>query len=200
MRRTVQFYLVMIVFSLLALLPGFSISMNPRVRKLPAELQEQVFITPEETLPKLTAALVSGVSDTSTKVRILHDWICDNIAYDCDVFTVGAGPQDYRIVLPKKKAVCAGYSYLMYVMCFYAGIEAEVVSGWSKGFNYPGYLREESDHDWNAIKIGSRWQLVDVTWDAGYVDGTTFIKRFSTQWLNRKPEEFIYSHLPENEE
>lgn len=200
MRRTVQFYLVMIVFSLLALLPGFPISMNPRVRKLPAELQEQVFITPEETLPKLTAALVSGVSDTSTKVRILHDWICDNIAYDCDVFTVGAGPQDYRIVLPKKKAVCAGYSYLMYVMCTYAGIEAEVVSGWSKGFNYPGYLREESDHDWNAIKIGSRWQLVDVTWDAGYVDGTAFIKHYSTQWLNRKPEEFIYSHLPENEE
>ena len=182
-----------------ALLPGFGISMNPRVRSLPKDLQEQVFITPEETLPKLTAALVSGVSDTATKVRILHDWICDNIAYDCDAFTVGVNKQDPSSVLQKKKAVCVGYSNLMAVMCYYAGMEAKVIPGWSKGFNYPGYLREESDHAWNVIKIGNRWQQVDVTWDAGYVEYRTFIKRYSTEWLNRKPEEFIYSHLPEEE-
>ncbi|MBQ3687019.1 MAG: hypothetical protein II932_04230, partial [Treponema sp.] len=201
MTRLAKSRLLLAVLALLALSPLFPISMNPRVRSVPRELQEQVFVTPEETLPGLTAALVAGVGDTATKVRILHDWICDNIAYDCDVFSEqGAGPQNHAAVLQKRKAVCSGYSNLMYVMCYYAGVEADVVSGWSKGFNYPGYLRDRSDHAWNVIKIGSRWQQVDVTWDAGHVEGTTFIKRYSTQWLNRKPEEFIYSHLPEEEQ
>ena len=180
--------------------PLFSATMHSRVRQVPKATQEQVFITPKETLPELVRFLIAGAGDTGGKVKILHDWICDNIAYDTDVFTdKGAGPQDYESVLKKKKGVCSGYSNLMSAMCYYAKIDVDIIPGWSKGFNYPGYLRTKSDHAWNAVKIGNRWQLIDVTWDAGFVEYGTFIKHYSTEWLSRTPAQFIYSHLPEEE-
>ena len=178
----------------------FGATMNPRVRKVPQKIQEQIFVSPKETLPDLVAFLVQGSSDTAAKVKILHDWICDNIAYDTDVFSEqGAGPQGIQEVLTKRRAVCVGYANLMAVMCSLANVEAEIVTGWSKGFNYPGYLREKSDHAWNAIKIGGKWKLIDVTWDAGFVEGRTFIKNYTLEWYNLTPAQFIYSHLPEDE-
>jgi len=178
----------------------FSATMNPKVRQVPKNLSEQVFVTPKETLPQLVNFLVGTSGDASSRVKILHDWICDNISYDCNVFTnKGAGPQDYESVLKKKTAVCAGYSNLMSAMCYYAKIEVDIISGWSKGFNYPGYLYKNSDHAWNAVKIGGKWKLIDVTWDAGFVERRTFIKHYTLQYFNLSPSQFIYSHLPEEE-
>ncbi len=179
---------------------GFSATMNSKVRKVPKEIQEKIFIEPEETLPKLVNFLVYGAGDVNGKVKVLHDWICDNIAYDTDIFSEkGVGKQDYKTVLKKRKGVCVGYANLFAAMCFYAKIETEIIPGWSKGFGYRGKIEAESDHAWNAVKIGSRWQLIDVTWDAGFVDYKTFIKRYSTSWLYLTPSQFIYSHLPEEE-
>ncbi len=179
----------------------FPASMSPRVRQVPKNIQEQVFITPKETLPELVKFLINGIGDTAGKVKVFHDWICDNIAYDCDVFTdAGAGEQGYETVLKKKKAVCVGYANVFNAMCYYAKIEQNTILGWSKGFNYPGYLRPESDHAWNAVKIGGKWKLIDITWDAGFVERRTFIKRYTTQWYNLSPAQFIYSHFPEERE
>jgi hypothetical protein len=60
-------------------------------------------------------------------------------------------------------------------------------------------LGNESDHDWNAVKINSKWYLVDVTWDAGHVDHRTFIKNYSTNYLFLDSRPFLYSHLPADE-
>lgn len=189
-----------IILSLFLFSSLFAATMNPKVRQVPKIIKEQIFVTPEETLPELVKFLTGSVSDTISKVKLLHDWICDNIAYDVDVFTEdGAGLQDYESVLKKRKAVCVGYANLMSAMCYYAKIEVDIIPGWSKGFNYPGYLREKSDHAWNAVKIGGRWKLIDVTWDAGFVDYGTFIKHYSDNYLNLTPAQFIYSHFPEDE-
>ena len=195
-----KFFLIFAVM-MLSLPPIFSAAMSPRVRQVPNAVQEQIFLTPKETLPELVKSLTNGIGDAQGKVKVLHDWICDNIAYDCDVFTdEGVGEQGYEPVLKKKKAVCVGYANLLYVMCQLAGVECDVVFGWSKGFNYPGYLREESDHAWNVVKIGNKWKLIDVTWDAGFVERRSFIKRYTLQWYNLTPAQFIYSHLPEEDE
>ena len=80
----------------------FSAGMSPRVRQVPKIIQKQVFVTPKETLPELVKFLTNGIGDTAGKVKVFHDWICDNIAYDCDVFTEqGAGEQGYEAVLKK---------------------------------------------------------------------------------------------------
>ncbi len=178
----------------------FAATMDSRVRNVPQELAEAVFEQPKEKLPVLVRTLISGVSGDAAKVKVLHDWICDNIAYDTDVFTVGVWKQDYETVLKKRRAICSGYTNLMNEMCRLAKVESIGIEGYSKGFGYRGYLEEECDHAWNAVKIGGRWQLIDVTWDAGTVEWTTFVKRYSTEWLNLTPEQFIYSHLPEKDE
>ena len=185
-------------FSLLSGL--FSASMENRVRAVPKQITESVKENPNENLQSLVDFLVKGASGTGAKVKVLHDWICDNIEYDTGIFTGTAGKQGYADVLKSGKAVCAGYTNLMTRMCLLAGIEATGIEGHSKGFAYMGYLEDEPNHAWNAIKIGNRWQLVDVTWDAGFVDYKTYIKHYSTEWLYRTPEQFIYSHLPVKDE
>lgn len=181
----------------------FAATMDPRVNAVPKQLMEQVFVEPEEALPAVVASLTSGVSGTAAKVKVLHDWICNNIAYDTVVFTdnyMDARDQSPAAVLKKRKAVCSGYTNLMCSMCRLAGIEAVGISGWSKGFGYEGNVDGRMTHAWNAVNMGGRWQLIDVTWDAGHCDADYFVKEYSTEWLYRTPREFLYSHLPGEDE
>ena len=180
---------------------SFAASMDSRVRKVPTAALELVFTEPTKGLPAVVRSLTANVKDVNTKVKVLHDWICDNIAYDTEMYfsEQEIHDQDYESILKKKKALCSGYTNLMNEMCRLAGIESIGIIGYSKGFGYAGYLHDFCDHAWNAVHIGARWQLIDVTWDAGYIDYKTFIKRYSTEWLHRTPEQFVYSHLPEDE-
>lgn len=174
----------------------FASSMDKRVRSVPKEIREAVFQKPKDNLPSLVKALTNGLG-TDAKVKVIHDWICDNIAYDSDMYFSGRiSKQDSASVLKKQKAVCSGYSNLMADMCNLAGVEAIVIDGYSKGFGYTGKLGDKSDHAWNAVKKSGGWQLIDVTWDAGYLDYKAFIKQYSTQWFSLTPLQFIYSHLP----
>ena len=184
----------------------FAATMDNRVRSLSKTLTENLFDNPEEYIESVVKSLTANVSGTSAKVKILHDWICDNIAYDTDLYFTdddeywNSAKQDYVTVIKKRRALCSGYSNVMTVMCRLAGIEAKGVSGWSKGFAYQGHLTEQTNHAWNVVNIGGRWQQIDVTWDAGYVEYKTFIKRYTTEWLYRTPEQFIYSHFPKDEQ
>jgi hypothetical protein len=175
--------------------------MEARVRRVPNEYMDQVFIEPEAALPDVVSSLASGVSDPFLKAKTLHDWICDNIAYDVDMYFSGRiSDQDYSSVLKKKKAVCSGYTNLFNQMCGLAGIESIGINGYSKGFGYNGKIGADIDHAWNAVHIGNKWYLVDVTWDAGPMDRRSFIKRYSTEWLFLDSRPFLYSHLPEHVE
>ena len=78
--------------------------MDSRVRRVSKELMEQIFIDPAASLPGVVAALINDVSDQFLKTKILHDWICDNIAYDSDMYFSGRiTSQDYVTVLKRKK-------------------------------------------------------------------------------------------------
>lgn len=194
----------MFTILIMAAMPLCAASMNGKVRSINKEIAEKVFVQPEEYLPSVVQALTSGISGTAERVKVLHDWICDNIAYDTDIFKKNNSikKQDYITVLKKKKAVCAGYTNLMNEMCRLAGIESIGITGYSKGFGYTGSIKkgQKTDHAWNAVKIGNRWQLIDVTWDAGFCDWEHFVKHYSTDWLYLTPEQFIFSHLPEDEQ
>ena len=174
--------------------------MDSRVRAVPKALLEQVFQNPEENLSALVKNLTSGMSGADQKVKVLHDWICDNIAYDTDMYFRGIEQSQMPAdVVKNRKAICSGYSNLMREMCRMAGVEAIVIYGNSKGFGYRGFLPDGNDHAWNAVKTSRGWQLIDVTWDAGYVDWRFFVKRYTTAWFSLSPSQFIYSHLPEDE-
>ena len=178
----------------------YAAAMEAKVRTVPKDATELVFKNPKEGLPLVVKHLTTG-SSVNGIVKALHDWICDNIAYDVDMYFSGKpSKQDYESVLKKKKALCSGYTNLMTQMCLLANIEAIGIEGYSKGFGYTGELGNQPDHAWNAVKMNAKWQLIDVTWDAGYVDYKTFIKKYSTEWLTRTPSQFSFSHLPQKDE
>lgn len=52
-------------------------------------------------------------------------------------------------------------------------------------------------HAWNAVKISGEWRLLDVTWDAGYVTGETFEKRYQTEYFLTPPAVFGVNHFPQ---
>ena len=194
-----RLFIVLAIF--FSIFPLFSATMDARVRKVPKEIADAVFKKPKDNLDALVQNLTAGLGSADAKVKVIHDWICDNIAYDSEMYFSGRiSKQDSVNVLKKKKAVCSGYSNLMRDMCALAGVEAIVIDGYSKGFGYAGYLREKTDHAWNAVKLSKGWQLIDVTWDAGYLDWRTYIKCYTTQWYSLTPAQFIYSHLPEKDE
>jgi len=174
--------------------------MEARIRRVPQDLTENVFKEPETALPAVVSSLTGGISDQFLKAKTLHDWICDNIAYDVNMYFSGRiTAQDYISVLKKKLAVCSGYTNLFNQMCKLAGMESIGINGYSKGFGYTGKIGKNTDHAWNAINIGNKWYLIDVTWDAGSLDQKTFIKRYSTEWLFLDSRPFLYSHLPEED-
>ena len=171
--------------------------MDSRVRNVGKELMENVFLDPAKYLPDVVTKLTTGIGDQFTKAKVLNDWICDNIAYDVETaFERANRRQDYVSVIKAKKAVCAGYTNLFNQMCELASIESIGISGYSKGFGYTGRIGPRPDHDWNAVKINNKWHLIDVTWNAGYVDHKTFIKKYSTNYLFLDSRSFLYSHLP----
>ena len=175
--------------------------MSAQVRKVPKDMQEGVFKKPADYLPSVVSSLVGKGGASLGNVKILHDWICDNIAYDADMMFSGKiSGQDWENVLKKKKAVCSGYTNLMNEMCRLAGIESVGISGWSKGFGYKGYLDDYTNHAWNAVHVGGRWYQLDCTWDAGIVEYKTFVKKYSTSWLFASPRVFLYSHLSEKDD
>ena len=52
------------------------------------------------------------------------------------------------------------------------------IIGHSKGlgFNYEDKISDENtDHEWNAVKINNKWCLIDSTWGAGSIIGGAYV-------------------------
>ena len=88
------------------------------------------------------------------KVKILHDWVCNNTIYDPDEEKVYA-PENRNdaSVLMNGKSVCVGYAKMCNLLFNEAGIET--------------YFIESPSHAWNIVKIGGHYFHVDSTWDDG---------------------------------
>ena len=171
-----------------------------QVRQVPTEIQQGVFSDPERFLEPLVRFLVSGGRDDFHRVKILHDWIADTIEYDVESYfsspkSESSGPK----TLQRRRGVCHGYGSLMEQMCTLAGIPCRNISGYGRGYGFATGQRMKAgqeNHAWNAVYIDERWHLVDVTWDAGHVQGRSYRKEYRTTYLFMEPRNFIFTHLP----
>lgn len=95
----------------------------------------------------------SGMSEIE-KVKILHDWVCNNTVYDFDEEKAYA-PENRNdaSVLMNCKSVCVGYAKMCNLLFNEAGIET--------------YFIDSPTHAWNIVKIGGHYFHVDSTWDDG---------------------------------
>ena len=176
--------------------------MDPRVGQVPAEIQAGIFREPEEHVEPLVEFLTAGKRNDFEKVKVIHDWIADNIEYDVESYFSNARTDSSGDrTLVRRRAVCDGYASLMKQMCELVGVPCEDISGFGRGYGFAtGRSQDTSreNHAWNAVKIDGRWYLVDVTWDAGHVDGREYEKHYRTTYLFMEPHNFVYTHLPKD--
>ena len=158
----------------------------------------------EKDLNTLALYLIKPALNETEKVRSIFTWVATHIKYDDMAFNTKKY-SDYSAtnVLKSKKAVCEGYSNLFAALCLEANIESEKIIGFSKGYSYNRKKKfKDTNHAWNAAKIDNQWRLFDVTWASGY--GTTIneklvsTRKFNAYWFYVNPKEFIFTHLPEN--
>ena len=134
------------------------------------------------------------------KARAIYVWICNNITYDVDLcFNGKSYNTKSEDVLLRSSAICGGYARLFESLSNKMGLQCKIISGYSKGYSFNGRVPTSPNHAWNAIKIGDKWYLVDSTWDSGYLEGKTFIKKFSNFHFLCPESIFYYSHFPEDE-
>ena len=173
------------------------------------ELDEFARNTPtqaESSLETLAASLSSHASDDLEKTRLIFTWIATHIAYDDNGFNTGNySDTKAESVLRNGVSVCQGYGNLFQALGKLAGLDIVTITGWSKGITYiSGSILTDTNHAWNAIKINGNWKLFDVTWAAGYGKGVNgrlvTVMQFDDYWFDTRPDEFIFSHLPADEQ
>lgn len=148
---------------------------------------------PGETPAAFGRRLGALGKDETEKARAVFRWIADNVAYDLDMMKAkNKVPfEDPVRVLSTRKTICTGYARIYDAIAKGAGLECEIISGWS-----PRAETKGPDHSWNAVKAGGKWQLVDVGWAAGAPVGNKWEKKFSEGWFFPEPRNFLASHFP----
>lgn len=92
------------------------------------------------------------------KTKIVYDYICNHVKYGYTVID-GSSSISYTsyAALILGKAVCQGYSVLLYKMLNAVGVDNRIVAG----------TRNGSNHGWNLVCIDGQYYFADATWDAG---------------------------------
>lgn len=121
--------------------------------------QQVAKIAKNETKPEMTQ---------HEKVKVLHDYIVDNVAYD---YSLDQGVNAPYFALKGGETLCNGYAMLMYLLLKEVGVEARLVSGEA------GTGRQKEFHAWNMVKLDGVWYQLDVTWN-DYDDGTIRYKYY----------------------
>ncbi len=106
------------------------------------------------------------------KIKKIYDYVCKNVKYAYK--NLSFVPDDSNLsftsysALFYGKAVCQGYSQLMYIMLKEADVPVRLIPGYSKG----------ETHGWNIVRIGKYYYNIDATWDSTYYHMKTGYKYF----------------------
>lgn len=109
--------------------------------------------------------ITADMTDFEKEVAI-HDWLCQNVAYDtdADVFADNIEERKRENPLPwtaygaivNRVAVCEGYSKAFQLLMYSVGINSNLVCG---------EVTDGSPHMWNTVLLDNEWYYVDVLWD-----------------------------------
>lgn len=176
-----------------------------------AAVQSVWATTPDSLAHGLTAPYASEAD----KVRAIYSWITQNVSYNAGLYNSSkrykpaADPTDTMTVwksgdemaairvMHRKMTVCEGYAKLFKVLCDHGGIESKIIYGYVR--TNVGSRRFRTNHTWNAVRIDSNWNLLDVTWAAGHFNyRDEFVQERNDFYFLTPPKEFIADHYPED--
>ncbi|MBL8114998.1 MAG: transglutaminase [Acidobacteria bacterium] len=164
-------------------------ALHPLVSSLP--------VSAETSIESVARYLASNERDPWMRIKALHDYVADRVAYDVPAYRSGSfPPQDPESVFRSRLAVCAGYAQLLAALAKAAGEEVVVVTGDAR-LESSGVTGE--GHAWNAARIEGQWVLLDATWNAGSISERGFDKKYGTAYLFVPPEVIGVTHFPEDE-
>ncbi|MBX3192266.1 MAG: hypothetical protein KF819_35075 [Labilithrix sp.] len=164
-------------------------TLHPVVANMPKEVEVSI-----ESVGKY---IQEREPDPMSRVKALHDWVADRVAYDAPAYAARNIPReagDAQHVFRSRVGVCAGYAKLLAALGKVTGDEILYVVGDARSQDAP---MEGESHAWNAARIGAAWYLIDATWNAGSVNGASFQKRYQTEYLFTPPELFAVTHFPD---
>ncbi|GAB1441974.1 hypothetical protein MASR2M39_08090 [Ignavibacteriales bacterium] len=199
MFRLISFFLFLV---LLLALPTVAQSPHHNAMNVPSGIESKFRSDPQKNLTEFVNSILKGITSEEEKVRILHDWTALNIRYDVEGY-FGNSKIVYNTfdVIKTGKSVCEGYCNVLEVLLTTAGIENEKVAGYARGYGFDifaGNEKFESNHAWTAVKLNGKWQLIDVTWNSGFIDGIKFVPNYSLGYYLISPQKFVYTHFPED--
>jgi hypothetical protein len=167
----------------------------------------------------LAIYLTAKYDDDASKSYAISYWIAHHIKYDYKGFR-NHRTQLYSSekVLKMRKALCEEYSNLYKEMCESAGIQALVVAGHAKEFDFlENDTVYSSNHAWNITLVNGEWQLADHTYASGkilpckqrlkrhtlgllgipYEPKFYFKQQYNPDWIAVNPNCMIRSHFPD---
>ena len=150
----------------------------------------------EASIESVAAYLLANETDPYRRIKALHDYVADRVAYDAPAYAAGRyPPQDARTVFETHVGVCARYANLFVAIGRAMHETVDFVRGDARK---DGTSEAGASHAWNAVVIEGSAYLVDVTWDSGTVDGSTFTKHYQTSYFLTPAPVFGLDHFPED--
>lgn len=150
---------------------------------------------------QLSDQIVDGITDDYEKLQAIHDWVCENIYYDYESYTVGFGfgpvfytnneddlqesqrwqsMSSYEKLMEYKRGVCGYYTRIFETLTRAQGIPCISVSGLAieQGWTESNYSPDRNvNHAWNEAYVDGRWIIIDTTWDtSNRYTGDRYIK------------------------
>lgn len=119
-------------------------------------------------------------ADRETKIWSVYAYITSHVRYDSAIYETFNVHSAYGAAV-EGKAVCQGYSLLLYRLLQELGIKNRMISGEAGGIS----------HIWNIVEIDGYWYNMDTTWDWG--------KDGQFEWFLVGTENFDKSHIRDNE-
>ncbi len=120
-------------------------------------------------LTELAKQITEGEHDAYKQLRLVHDWVSENIYYNRDAYVKG----EYGDTTPygtykNKTSVCQGYSELTNMLLRLNGIPSRVVAGYAldPGEDWAKVQHAKANHAWNEAYVNGRWIILDTTWDS----------------------------------
>ncbi len=155
----------------------------------------------ESNISTLARYLVKPAKNDRERIRAIHRWVADRIAYDTLSFFQGDYPdQSAENTLRTRLSVCAGYANLVHALAQKSSVETVVISGYARDADSNGEKTEGDAHAWNAVNLDGRWHLMDATWAAGSVSQARgFQKEYNDFYFLTEPRAFLNSHWPEQD-
>ncbi len=167
----------------------FPSTLHPAVASMPKEV--------EVSISSVAKYILAHEPDPLQRVKALHDWVADRIAYDTPNYVAHKVPdadRDAQAVFRSRVGVCAGYAKLLAELAKVTGDEILYVVGDARSEEAP---MEGEGHAWNAAHVNGSWYLIDPTWDSGSNDNGTFKKKYGTEYLFTPPDQFAITHFPD---